>query len=119
MKLLLILAAFAALAVLYVFYDKFTRRGAIPLRKAFTDFTGWLSLLGIALADWGIELLRYLADLWQPFQSQWGELLSQPSLAGFVQLLSFVFLALKLKGQTPLPKPSLPDFPDDTDQAGA
>ena len=119
MKFFLVLAAFAALAMLYLFYDKFTQRGAIPLSKAFRDFTGWLSLAGIALADWGVELLRYAADLWAPAQAQWGDLLAQPSLASFVQLLSFVFLALKLKGQTPIPKPSLPSFPDESDAAGA
>lgn len=101
----------AVLALVWLFYDRFTARGAIPLRKAATDFTAWLGYAGIALAEWGVELLRYLADLWEPVQAQWGSLLSQPSLAEFVRLLSFVFMVAKLKGQTDLPKPSLPDLP--------
>ncbi|WP_447940104.1 hypothetical protein [Pseudoxanthomonas mexicana] len=101
----------ATLVLVWLFYDRFTRRGAIPLTKAARDFTAWLGYAGIALADWGVHLLRYLADLWEPVQAQWGTLLANPSLAQFVQVLSFVFLVAKLKGQTPLPRPALPDLP--------
>lgn len=101
----------ALLAGAYVFYDRFTKRGAIPLAQAWRDYTSWLSLVGIALAQWIVELLRYMADLWAPAQQQFGALLDQPSLAMMIQLMSFVFMALKLKGQTPLPRPSLPDMP--------
>lgn len=111
MNLILTVLALAALALLWLFYDKFTRRGAIPIAKAWRDFTSWLSLAGIALAGWVVELLRYLADLWEPVQVQFGSLLAEPSLAAFVQMMSFVFMALKLKGQAPLPKPAFPDFP--------
>lgn len=106
------------LALVWLFYDRFTARGAIPIRKAARDFTAWLGYAGIALADWAIQFLRYLADLWEPVQAQWGTLLAQPSLAQFVQLLSFVFLVAKLKGQTPLPKPDLPDLPPSASAQG-
>lgn len=105
------IALLLLLAMAYLFYDGFTQRGAIPLAKAWRDFTSWLGLAGIALADYGIALLRYLADLWEPLQVQFGSLFADPSLATFVQVLSFIFMALKLKAQTPLPRPSLPSFP--------
>lgn len=101
----------ALLALAYVFYDSFTRRGAIPLAKAWRDFTSWAGLLGIALADYFIALLRYVADLWEPLQAQFGALFADPSLATFLQVLSFIFLALKLKAQAPLPRPSFPSIP--------
>lgn len=106
------LVILTALAALWVFYDGFTKRGAIPLAKAWRDFTSWLSVAGIVLAEWIVELLRYLADLWDPVQAQFGTLLAEPSLAAFVQLASFVFMALKLKGQAPFPRPSFPDLPE-------
>lgn len=112
MNIAVTLAILAGLAALWIFYDKFTRRGAIPLAKAWRDFTSWAALVGIALAQWLVELLRYVADLWEPVQSQFGSLLAEPSLASFVQLASFVFMALKLKGQAPLPRPGIPSFPD-------
>lgn len=112
LNVLITIMILTALAGLWVFYDGFTKRGAIPLAKAWRDFTSWLSLAGIALAGWLVELLRYVADLWEPIQAQFGTLLAEPSLATFVQLMSFVFMALKLKGQAPFPRPSLPDFPE-------
>lgn len=111
MNFLIAVALLALLAIAYLFYDAFTKRGAIPLAKAWRDFTSWLSLLGIALAEYIVALLRYLADLWEPAQAQFGSLLAEPSLASFVQLMSFVFMALKLKGQAPLPKPDIPTIP--------
>lgn len=100
------------LVLAWVFYDKFTRRGAIPLQKAWRDYTAWLAYAGIALADWIVELARYVADLWQPLQAQFGDLLAADSASMALQIISAIFLALKLKGQAPLPKPSFPDFPD-------
>ena len=111
MNILITALILTALAGLWVFYDGFTKRGAIPLAKAWRDFTSWLSVVGIVLAEWVVELLRYLADLWGPVQAQFGTLLAEPSLAAFVQLASFVFMALKLKGQAPFPRPSFPDLP--------
>lgn len=99
------------LAAAYLFYDGFTKRGAIPIAKAWRDFTSWLALVGIALAEYVVALLRYAADLWEPIQAQFGSLLAEPSLAAFVQLMSFVFMALKLKGQSPLPRPDIPTIP--------
>lgn len=109
----IILAAFllVLLACAYLFYDAFTQRGAIPLAKAWRDFTSWLALAGIALAEYGIALLRYAADLWEPMQVQFGSLLADPSLATFVQVLSFIFMVLKLKAQAPLPRPDFPSIP--------
>lgn len=106
--LLIAAALLIALAIAYLFYDGFTQRGAIPLAKAWRDFTSWAALVGIALADWVVALLRWVADLWEPMQAQFGTLFDQPSLATFVQCMSFVFMALKLKAQSPLPRPSLP-----------
>lgn len=101
----------AMLALAYLFYDSFTKRGAIPIAKAWRDFTSWLALAGVALAEYIVALLRYVADLWEPIQAQFGALLAEPSLAVFLQLMSFVFMALKLKGQSPLPRPDIPTIP--------
>lgn len=107
-NLILALILLVALAFAYLFYDGFTKRGAIPIGKAWRDFTSWAALVGIALADWLVSLLRWIADLWEPMQAQFGALFEQPSLAAFVQVMSFVFMALKLKAQSPLPRPNLP-----------
>lgn len=101
----------AVLALAYLFYDRFTRRGAIPLAKAWRDYTSWLCLLGIALAEYVVALLRYAADLWEPIQAQFGDLLANPSMSAFLQLISFAFAVAKLKGQAPFPRPEIPTIP--------
>lgn len=111
MKFILVLLILSALTLLWLFYDKFTRRGAIPLDKAARDFTTWFGLLGIAFADWLVLLGQWLAGFWEPLQATIGPALASPGMEKFVMLWSALMLALKFKGQTPVPKPSLPDFP--------
>lgn len=110
-SILVSLLLFAILAMAWLFYDKFTRRGAIPLQKAWRDYTAWMGYLFIALSEWIVELLRYVADLWDPLQSRFGDVLAADSASMALQIIGAIFLALKLKGQAPLPKPEFPDFP--------
>jgi len=100
-----------ALYGVYVFYAKFTKRGAIPLAKAWSDFTSWFSLALIAFAEWFVALGQWLAELWTPFQEQFGSALAADSMAGVIQSIGFAFMVLKLKAQKPLPKPELPSIP--------
>ena len=122
-QILFTLLLIVALALAWLFYDKFTHRGAIPLEKAWRDYTAWLAYAGIAFAGWIVELARYTADLWDPLRAQFGDLLAAPSAAMALQILSAIFLVFKLKGQSPLPRPDFPDFPgdaaDDTEAPGA
>jgi hypothetical protein len=118
MNRLLTLIMVLALATLWLFYDKFTKRGAIPLDKAFRDFTTWFGLAGIALSSWAIDLLQWLAGFWDQLQVTIGPALTAPGMDKFVMAWSALMLALKFKGQG-LPKPKLPAFPDPADQAGA
>lgn len=111
MKLIAILAVLALLAGLWLFYDKFTRRGAVPLSKAVRDFTTWFGVLGIVLSDWVIALLQWVAGFWDQLQATVGPALSAPGLDKFVMAWSALMLALKFKAQTPLPRPQFPDFP--------
>jgi hypothetical protein len=97
------------LAVLWVFYDKFTKRGAIPIAKAAREFTTWWGLAGIAAADYFLQLLRWVADFWDPLQTTIGPALSAPGMDKVVMIWSAVMLALKFKGQAP--RLQLPDLP--------
>ncbi|HRP74571.1 MAG TPA: hypothetical protein PKZ27_03190 [Rhodocyclaceae bacterium] len=108
MNLLTPILLLAVLGLLYWFYDAFTKRGAIPIKKALRDFTSWFSAALIALADWFVLLGQWLAELWQPFQEQFGTLLAADSMSTVVQAIGFLFLALKLKAQKPLPAIDLP-----------
>lgn len=119
MNFAITLLILVALAGLWLFYDKFTRRGAIPLAKAFKDFTTWFGLLGIVLSEWIVALLQWVAGFWDQLQTTVGPALAAPGLEKFVMAWSALMLALKFKGQSPLPKPTLPAFPDDTDASGA
>lgn len=111
MNLFLSLFLLIVIAALWYFYEAFTKRGAVPMDRAVREFTTWLSLVGIALAEYGIELLRWLGDYWQLFNAEFGALMAQPELASFVKVLSFIFLAAKLKAQA-MPKPKLPTVED-------
>lgn len=117
--LLLAVLLFLALALAWLFYEKFTRRGAIPLQKAWRDYTAWLGYAFVAFGSWIVDLARYVADLWDPLQSRFGDLLASDSAAMALQIIGAIFLALKLKGQAPMPKPAFPDFPDEPGQAEA
>lgn len=103
-----LLITLAALA--WVFYDKFTRRGAVPLKTAFRSYTAWLAALGVLLGDYMVALFHWAAQQVDFLQAQFGSLLAEPSLGAFVQLASGVFLLLRLKGQG-LPAFKFPDLP--------
>jgi len=119
MNLLFALILVVALATLWLFYDKFTKRGAVPLNKAFRDFTTWFGLVGIALSDYVLQLLQWVAGFWDQLQITVGPALAAPGMDKFVMAWSALMLALKFKGQAQLPKPKLPAFPNPADQAGA
>lgn len=110
--LLLVLAALA-----WIFYDKFTRRGAVPLQAAFKSYTAWLATAGVLLGEYLVTLFQWAAQQVDFLQAQFGTLLAEPSLGAFVQIASAVFLLLRLKGQG-LPAFKFPSYPDPTDQAG-
>lgn len=112
--LILIVLALAA----WLFYAKFTKHGAIPVAAAWRSYTVWLAAVGTAFGAYIVELLRYLADTWEPLRAQFGDVLGAHSAGMAVQTLSAIFLILRIKGQG-LPGLSLPSIPDDTDQAGA
>jgi len=110
-NLFIVIAVLVVLAVLWLFYDKFTRRGAIPIQKALRDFTTWFGLVGVMFAEYVLELLQWVAGFWDQLAQNIGPALSAPGMEMFVTIWSGLMLALKFKGQTPLPKPRLPDFP--------
>lgn len=118
MHILFTLILVALIALAWIFYDKFTRHGAVPLAAAWRSYTMWLSAAGIALGGYIVELLRYFADAWEPLRSQFGDLLGADSAGMALQTLSAIFLLFRIKGQG-LPGFSLPKIPDDSDQAGA
>lgn len=107
-----------AIVLAWVFYAKFTKHGAVPIAIAWRQYTVWLSAAGLAFGGYIVELLRYFADAWEPLRAQFGDVINAPSAGMALQLLSAIFLLLKVKGQG-LPKFGLPGFPDDTGQAGA
>ena len=111
MNLLPALLVLIALLALWVFFDKFTKRGAVPLAKAAREFTTWLGLAGVALADWIIALLQWVAGFWEPLQQTLGPALAAPGMDKFLMAWSALMLALKFKGQTQVPRPQFPDLP--------
>lgn len=110
MKLFITVALVLVCAVAWIFFDRFTRRGAIPLEKAVRDFTSYLCAMGVVLGDYIIDLLRWVADFWEPMRAQFGDLLHAPNAGLALQLLSLVFFLFKAKGQG-RPKLKLPDLP--------
>ncbi len=118
MHVLFTLILVALIALAWIFYDKFTRHGAVSLSAAWRSYTMWLSAVGLAFGGYIIELLRYFADAWEPLRAQFGDVLGANSAGMALQALSAIFLVLRIKGQG-LPGFSLPRIPDDTDQAGA
>lgn len=111
MNLLPVLLVLIALLALWVFFDKFTKRGAVPVAKAAREFTTWLGLAGVALADWIIALLQWVAGFWDPLQQTLGPALAAPGMDKFLMGWSALMLALKFKGQTQVPRPQFPDLP--------
>lgn len=98
----------AVLAAVWIFYDRFTERGGIPLDRAWKDYTAWWGYVGLALAEWIVEIGRYMADVWPPLQAQLGDLLAADSLSTAIQVISAIFLLFKLKGQQRVPFPNIP-----------
>lgn len=117
-NILFTLLLLATLALAWVFYAKFTRKGAVPLDVAFRSFTVWLSLLGAAFGQFIVDFLAWLASIWEPLQAQFGSLLSVESAGQALQIVSAIFFLLRMKGQG-FPAFRFPDIPDPTDQAGA
>lgn len=94
----------------WLFYAKFTRHGAVPISTAWRSYTTWLAAVGVAFGQYIVELLRYFADVWEPLRSQFGDLLSAGSAGLALQILSAIFLVLRVKAQG-LPGMKLPDLP--------
>lgn len=111
MKLLMVFAVLAGLVALWLFYEYFTRRGAVPVRKAVRDFTTWFGLAGVAFSDWILSLLLWVAGFWDQLAVSVGPALSAPGMDRFVMAWSALMLALKFKGQRPLPQLQMPDLP--------
>ncbi|WP_202841996.1 hypothetical protein [Luteimonas saliphila] len=103
--LLLLVAVFAA-----VFFFKFSKKGTVPLAVAWKSYTGWLSAVGLVLGAYIVDLLRYVASFWEPFQSQFGELLAADSAGQALQIVSAIFFVLRMKGQG-APELRLPPIP--------
>ncbi|MDH7453577.1 hypothetical protein QF205_10935 [Luteimonas composti] len=118
MNLLLSLAMLILAVLAWVFYDKFTKRGAVPLEAAFRSYTAWLAAIGAVFGEYVVSLFAWATQQVDFLQAQFGGLFNHPSLGAFVQVASGVFLLLRLKGQG-MPSFQFPDIPDPTDQAGA
>ncbi len=118
MNMIFTLILLAVIALAWVFYDKFTQRGAVPLAAAWRSYTVWLAAAGTAFGAYIVDLLRYFADTWEPLRAQFGDLLGAHSAGMALQVLSAIFLVLRVKGQG-LPSFKLPSVPGDTDKAGA
>ena len=118
MHFLFTLILIAIIAAAYLFYDKFTRHGAVPLSTAWRSYTSWLAGVGLVLGQYLVDLFAWAATQVDFLQDQFGSLLSNPASGDALKLISGIFLLLRLKGQG-LPGLNLPSFPDDTDQAGA
>lgn len=117
-QLIFTLLLLTVLATAWLFYDKFTRKGAVPLGEAFRSFTVWLSLLGAAFGQFIVDFFAWLAGVWEPLRAHFGELLSADSAGMALQILSAIFFLLRVKGQG-FPGFKFPDVPDPADQAGA
>lgn len=107
-SLFIFLMLASLLAMLWLFYDRFTKRGALPLDRAARDFTAWWGYVGLALGEYVAEWLRYLADVWEPLQARFGDVLQGESLGALIQIVSGVFLVFKIKGQQPIPRLNIP-----------
>lgn len=118
MNLFLTLFLVALVAATYFFYVKFTQKGAVPLGDAWRSFTAWLAALGLVLGNYLVDLFSWAASQVDFLQDRFGSLLANPSAGEALQLLSTVFLVLRLKKQG-LPGLTLPKIPDSSDQAGA
>lgn len=118
MNLFFTILLVALIAVAYLFYDKFTRKGAVPLDIAWRQFTVWLAAAGTVLGDYLVQLFGWAAGQVDFLQERFGGLLADPSAGQALQLLSWFFLLLRLKGQG-LPAFKLPSIPDEADKAGA
>lgn len=118
MNLLLTLLLVALVAAIYLFYAKFTKYGAVPLGAAWTSFTTWLAAVGLILGQYLIDVFAWAASQVDFLQDRFGSLLANPSAGEALQLLSTVFLVLRLKKQG-FPGLTFPKIPDSTDQAGA
>lgn len=116
MNIIFTLVLLAVVAMAWIFYDRFTKRGAVSLKAAWRSYTVWLSMLGAALGGWIVDLLRYFADAWEPLRAQFGDLLHADSAGMALQLLSGIFLMFRLKGQG-LPGLNLPSLPAADDKA--
>lgn len=114
MKLTILLLILAA--VLLLFFQKFTRNGAVPLKSAWRSFTVWLSAAGLVLGQYIVDVLQWLASIWEPFREQFGDLLAANATGQALQILSAVFFVLRMKGQG-FPKLNLPD-PDSENETG-
>lgn len=106
------------IALAYFFYAKFTRNGAVPLGDAWKSFTVWLAAVGTVLGAYLVDLFAWAATQVDFLQDRFGTLLANPSAGEALQLLSGIFLVLRLKKQG-LPGLTLPKIPDGTDKAGA
>ncbi len=113
----LILIAIVAMAVL--FYAKFSHYGAVPLAKAWTSYTTWLSAVGMVFGQFIVDGLQWVAGLWEPFREQFGALLHADNAGMALQLLSAGFFLLRQKAQGFPSLPDLPSIPNDSDKAGA
>lgn len=96
--------------LVWLFYAKFTRYGAVPMSTAWRSYTTWLAAVGVAFGQYIVDLLRYFADVWEPLRAQFGDLLSAGSAGVALQILSAIFLVLRVKAQG-LPGMKLPDLP--------
>lgn len=110
MHIVVTLLLLLIVALAWLFYAKFTRHGAVPLRTAWRSYTTWLAAVGLAFGQYIVELLRYFADVWEPLRAQFGDLLSAGSAGLALQVLSAIFLLLRVKAQG-LPGMKFPDIP--------
>jgi hypothetical protein len=118
MQLFFTLLLVLLVAAAYFFYDKFTQKGAVPLARAWKSYTAWLAALGMVLGDYLVTLLGWAATQVDFIEERFGSLLADPSAGQALQLMSWFYLLLRLKGQG-LPSIKLPDLPDEAGQAGA
>lgn len=110
MRILITLAILAVCALAWLFYAKFTRHGAVPLATAWRSYTTWLAAVGMAFGQYIVDVLRYLSDNWEPLRMQFGELLAADNTGTALQILSAIFLMLRVKAQG-IPGVKLPEIP--------
>jgi hypothetical protein len=117
MNLLLTLLLVALVAVTYLFYAKFTRKGAVPLADAWRSFVAWATAAGLVFGQYLVDLFGWAVSQVDFLQDKFGSLLANPSAGEALQLASAFLLVLRLKKQG-LPGLTLPKIPDPSDQAG-